>query len=177
MRRGAWLLALGLAVADVGAWGDAAGAVPSSTAPRLASLSELTDGLVKSHAGRVLIVNFWATWCAPCVAELPELARFHREYHAKGVEMVGISLDFLDLKKPNEVPATLTRFLEKRPLAYGVLVKNTTDNEALINYYSREWSGAIPATFIYDASGRQVFSRVGEVDFATLRQAVEAVVE
>ena len=150
-----------------------ASAAPASATPmvRLAGIEALTTDLLQSHRGRVLVVNFWATWCGPCIAELPEFVRFHKEYGDR-VDVVGISLDFTDEEAPEAVPAALVEFLDKKPLPYPVLVKDTTENEALINFYDSGWPGAIPATYIYDASGRQIFKHMGPLTFDALKREI-----
>jgi len=152
--------------------GLAVAAPSASPEVKLAGFDGLTKDLLAAHRGHVLVVNFWATWCGPCVAELPEFVKLHKAYGDR-IDMVGISLDFTDRRHPDRVPATLVNFLERKPLPYPVLVKNTTRDEQLINFYDPNWPGAIPATYIYDASGQQVYRYMGGLTFDALKQEIE----
>lgn len=109
--------------------------------------------------GRVLVVNFWATWCPPCLREMPELSESSVKYAGKGVQFVGIGIDS---------PSAIKEYVYRRPVSYPILVGGTEGLEvarALGNV-----SGALPFTVIIDASGRPVFARLGEVDARQLDQ-------
>ena len=105
----------------------------------LTTLDGATFDLGKLH-GKVVMVNYWATWCAPCRKEMPKLDAFYRKYHSQGLEMVGISVDF-------------ERDLEKaRKTARGV-----TYPIALAKAISENGFGTpkgVPITWIIDADGK-----------------------
>lgn len=109
--------------------------------PRLASAPE-----------EVLIVNFWATWCKPCVEELPYFEEVGREYADKGVKVLLVSLDF-----PRQKDSKLIPFIENNDLQSEVVLLDETDFNAFIDLVSPEWSGAIPATLFVSGSGEKAF--------------------
>jgi cytochrome c biogenesis protein CcmG, thiol:disulfide interchange protein DsbE len=90
--------------------------------------------------GKVVMVNYWATWCAPCRKEMPKLDAFYKKYQSRGLEIVGISIDFeRDLEKAHKVARTVTY-----PTA---VAKSITDNGFGI-------PKAVPITWIVDADGK-----------------------
>lgn len=95
------------------------------------------------------IVNFWATWCAPCVKELPHFEAINQEYKDKNVKVLLVSLDF-NLKKLNS-------FLSKNELKSEKVLLDDPDQNAWIPKVSEEWSGAIPATVIYKKGKRKFY--------------------
>ena len=105
----------------------------------LTTLDGSTFDLGKLH-GKVVMVNYWATWCAPCRKEMPKLDAFYKKYHSKGLEIVGISIDFeRDLEKARKVARTV---------AYPTAVaKSITDDGFGI-------PKAVPITWIVDTDGK-----------------------
>ena len=95
------------------------------------------------------VVNFWATWCAPCVKELPYFEAVNQEYKDKNVKVLLVSLDF-NLKKLNS-------FLVKNELKSEKVLLDDPDQNAWISKVSKEWSGAIPATVIYKKGKRKFY--------------------
>ena len=105
----------------------------------LTTLNGSTFDLAKLH-GKVVMVNYWATWCAPCRKEMPKLEAFYRRYHAKGLEIIGISIDFeRDLEKARKAAKSVTY-----PMA---LAKSVTDDGFGI-------PKGVPITWIIDADGK-----------------------
>ena len=95
------------------------------------------------------VVNFWATWCIPCVKELPYFEAVNQEYKDKKVKVLLVSLDF-NLKK-------LNTFLAKNDLKSEQVLLDDPDQNAWIPKVSTEWSGAIPATVIYKKGKRKFY--------------------
>ncbi|MCH2196799.1 redoxin domain-containing protein [Kordia sp.] len=95
------------------------------------------------------VVNFWATWCAPCVKELPCFEAVNAEYKNQNVKVLLVSLDF-NLKKLNS-------FLEKHELKSEKILLDDPDQNAWIPKVSPKWSGAIPATVIYGKGKRKFY--------------------
>ena len=122
-------------------------------------------------AQRPLLVNFWATWCDPCREEFPDLVKIDKDYRPKGLDFIAISLDDLaDIK--TEVP----KFLRQMNATMPAYLLNVPDPEKAINAIDPRWSGALPATFLYDAQGQVVFKHFGRVQPDELRSAIEKLI-
>lgn len=93
------------------------------------------------YTGKVVLVDFWGTWCGPCVASLPELAGLHEKYNAKGFEILGVAADEAD---------TLREFLKKKPLAWAHVVDAESE---IATKYEIE---AFPTTLLIDKQGKHV---------------------
>lgn len=104
--------------------------------------------------GKVYVVNFWATWCAPCIKELPYFEKIGANYQSENVEVILISLDF-----PKQYETKLKPFISKHQLQSKVIALNDVDSNRWIPKVSENWSGAIPATLIYNKSKRQFYEQ------------------
>jgi len=112
------------------------------------------DGLLKriyNHSDTTYIVNFWATWCKPCVAELPEFERFNQAYGKGPVKVLLVSLDFRE-----DLHKRLMPFLQKNTYSSEVILLDESNGNDFIDQICPEWSGAIPATII-TAKNKQKF--------------------
>ncbi|HEX9940949.1 MAG TPA: redoxin domain-containing protein [Thermoanaerobaculia bacterium] len=118
----------------------------------------------KSFAsGKPVLVDFWATWCAPCVSAMPKLQQLHQRHAAKGFSVVGISID--------EEHQRARKLAEKRKLAYPVFL-DATETPAWSVFHVR----AVPAMFLIDSQGRIVQQWLGKVDLKEVEQAVSRLV-
>ena len=120
---------------------------------------------------RPLLVNFWATWCDPCREEFPDLVKIDKDFRPKGLEFIAISLDDL-----SEIKTEVPKFLRQMRATMPAYLLNVPDPERAINAIDPRWSGALPATFLYDAQGQLVFKHFGRVQPEELRSAIEKVV-
>ena len=100
---------------------------------------------VSAYKGKVLLVDFWATWCVPCVAELPNVKKAYEEYHAKGLEIIGISLD--------EDKQTLSDFVKTNNVPWPQYFDGKRWTNDLVLKYA---VSSIPATFLLDRNGKIV---------------------
>lgn len=126
--------------------------------------------LIAERNGRILLLNIWATWCAPCVAEFPELVRLSQTYDTTKVEVVAISADDSD-----EVDTKIIPFLRKMNVPFRVYVAQFKHQEDFIDAVNRSWSGALPASLIYDARGRQQLFHVGQQSYEDFKKQVDKV--
>ena len=115
--------------------------------------------------GQAVVVNFWATWCGPCQREIPLLNRMHREYAPKGVQILGVAVDFAE-----DVQA----FVAKKPLAYPTLM-GEEDGAAAAAAFGIE-SLAFPFTAFTDRQGRVLSVHLGELHEPELRVILDAIV-
>jgi thiol-disulfide isomerase/thioredoxin len=126
--------------------------------------------LIAKRNGKTLLLNIWATWCAPCVAEFPDLVKLSKSYDTSAVEVVAISADY-----PDEVDSRIIPFLRKTNVPFRVYVARFEHQEDFINAVNTSWSGALPATLIYNARGESRFFHVGELSLAEFKQEVDRI--
>jgi len=111
--------------------------------------------------GKVVVVNFWATWCAPCREEMPDLIKLQQQYGPKGLQLVGIAID---------ENGPVTSFLERLPVNYPVLVGGfaaTRLNEAAGNGH-----GGLPYTVVIDRAGQPVDRYLGRIELDRLTRTI-----
>lgn len=114
----------------------------------------------------IYVVNFWATWCAPCIKELPYFEKINEQYSGRNVKVILVSLDFPKLYEKKLIP-----FIEKHDLKSKVLALNDPDSNTWIPKVSDAWSGALPATLIYNKEKRQFYEQSFHYD--ELKKEVE----
>lgn len=114
------------------------------------------------------VVNFWATWCKPCVKELPYFEQVHAENLDKPLKVVLVSLDF-----PDKVNDLVVPFIEKKGLKSEVVLLNDDDHNRWIPLVSDKWSGAIPATVVVK-NGQAVFKE-GSHTYESLQTDIQSI--
>lgn len=115
---------------------------------------------------KVYVINFWATWCAPCVKELPHFEKLNEEMSGKNFEVILVSLDF-----PTKYETNLKPYIKKHNLKSKIIALNDVDSNSWIPQISEEWSGALPATLIYKNSDKTFYE--GSYDYEGLQKAVK----
>lgn len=112
------------------------------------------EPLLNKEEDKTYIVNFWATWCKPCVEELPYFENIHTKYEGKNIEVLLVSLDF-----PQQINEQLIPFIETNKLKSEVVVLDDPDQNKWINAIDPSWSGSIPATIIYNKENRAFYEQ------------------
>lgn len=102
----------------------------------------------------IYVVNFWATWCLPCVEELPHFESINTTFKHKGVNVLLVSLD-----KAKDVETRLFPFMEKHDIRSEVIMLNDANPNSWIDRVDPHWSGAIPITIIYNKEKRRFYER------------------
>jgi len=110
--------------------------------------------LLNKNDGKTYVINFWATWCKPCVAELPYFEQVQEAYKSKGVEVVLVSLDLPSMVETNLIP-----FLEKHQLKSTVVLLDDPRQNEWIPKVSDKWEGSIPATLMYNEKDRVFYEK------------------
>ncbi len=143
-------------------WLDKADAEPVSV--------ELADAAaikaLRTGGGKVRLVNFWATWCGPCVAEFPELVEIFRMYRGREFEFVTVAANYPDEK--NEV----RKFLTKQHASMKNLLWNSNDKNALAEAFEPKWQGQLPFTMLLGPKGEVLFQKDGAIDALELKRAI-----
>lgn len=121
--------------------------IPALTLPDLAGAPHALPG---AWPGRTLLVNVWASWCGPCIEEMPELQRFATEQANNGVQVVGIALDD---------PASVEAFLKRVPVAYPILIDAPGPADAGVRLGNPK--GVLPYSVLVSADGRLLKQRIG----------------
>ncbi len=123
--------------------------------------------LVAASKGKVVLVNFWATYCVPCRKEMPQLVALEAKLRARGFQFVAISAD-----EP-EQQAAAGMFLDKIKVPAPAYIRKAKDDDKFTALVDGKWSGALPAMFLYDRQGRKVRSFFGEADLQAVTAAIE----
>ncbi len=123
--------------------------------------------LIEQRKGRVVLLNVWATWCAPCREEMPDLLKLRTALREKGFELVLLSADDIDLMNTKVRP-----MLKEFGVDFLTFIKNDDDDEAFINALDPDWEGALPTSFLYDSDGTLVEMMVGAKTSAQFEDAI-----
>ncbi|MDE2419241.1 MAG: TlpA family protein disulfide reductase [Burkholderiales bacterium] len=135
-----------------------------SVAPAPASTFVLLDGATKSSAdlkGKVTLVNFWATSCVTCVAEMPKLVSTFEKYRSQGFGTIGVAMSY-------DPPSYVVNYVQTRKIPFDIAIDNT-------GAVAKSWGdiALTPTTFLVNKRGNIVKRYVGEPDFAELHQLIE----
>lgn len=130
------------------------------------NFSQFESYLEKSN-DTVYIINFWATWCKPCIKELPDFERINKDYRNEKVKVILVSLDF-----PDKHDGSLIPFLKEHNIKSEVIHLTDTDANTWIDKVSPFWSGAIPATVIYKNTSREFYEKI--LTYDDLKKIVES---
>lgn len=117
------------------------------------------EPLLRQEDGITYIVNFWATWCAPCVKEMPYFEQITSEYASDEVQVILVNLDM-----PRMWDSHLVPFVEERNLRSQVVVLDDPKQNEWIPKVNEGWSGAIPATLIYNKDRREFYEEAFTYD-------------
>jgi thiol-disulfide isomerase/thioredoxin len=143
----------------------AAGSIAAQ--PKLTAVDEAGyKKLVASHKGKVVLVNFWATWCKPCRAEMPELVKMEQRLRARGFDLITISAD--DPAEERAAAKTISEY----GIAGTTYIKQAADEDKYNVAIDDKWFGALPALFIYDRNGKKVHSFIGETPMKDVEAAI-----
>ena len=111
--------------------------------------------------GKVLVVNFWASWCPPCVEEMPALDQVSKEYASKNVLFVGIGIDS---------PSNIREFLQKTPVSYPIVIGGLEGSNLAKQMGNTQ--GALPYTVVINPSGKSTFTKLGKISEDELKKAI-----
>ncbi len=137
--------------------------LPTGNAPMPDWTMQDLDGRpvpASQFAGKVLVLNFWATWCPPCIAEIPDLQAFHRAQESNGAVVIGASVD-------EEGAAKVKPFVARNQIAYPVLLAGPAVQDLFGGVTG------VPTTFIVDRTGRMVARFQGPMNGDDLAKAVQ----
>lgn len=133
----------------------------------LATAGELKT-LRANPTGKMLLINFWAAWCGPCVKEFPDLQTIFRMYETREFTFVTVSAN-----APDEQPS-VTKFLEKQHATSRNLLLASADTYALQAAFDPQWESGVPYTILIAADGKVLYRREGDVDLLELRRTILA---
>lgn len=123
--------------------------------------------LVAAHKGKIVLVDFWATWCVPCRAEMPQLVKLSEKLRARGLDFITVSAD-----EPQNEPAAY-RLLMQNAVAAPFYVKHASDDDKFYDLVDTKWGGVMPGIFIYDRSGKRARSFYGETPVTDVEAAIQ----
>ncbi len=180
----ALLVTVSLALAAAGSQAAAPAAPPAAggkssppvvgTAAPAAPAAQLIDAaglgkLLGERRGRIVVLNLWATWCVPCLREIPDLVAVEKEFASRGVTLVGLGMD-----DPGALAEQVEPFRSKNFPAFRTWVRREPDMDALVSVVDPAWNEILPTTYLIGRDGKVVKKIQGK---RTLEQFRELVLE
>jgi peroxiredoxin len=160
-----WYLALAVAILAIAAIVNLSTTQRFKSQPAPASTFVLLDGSRKTAddlKGRVTLVNFWATTCVTCVAEMPKVTAAYNKFHSQGFDVLAVAMRY-------DPPSSVVNYTESRKLPFNVVIDNTGS-------VAKAWGDVqlTPTSFVVNKRGEIVKRYVGEPDFAELHRLIES---
>ncbi len=125
------------------------------------------ESILNNPEDKVFVINLWATWCAPCVSELPVFQKLSAEYNPAKVHFIMISLDF-----PSQIQTQLIPFLKKNHITLDVPVMTDLDYNSWIDKIDPSWEGTIPVTLLFNNYDKTRYFHPGIITEAELRKLI-----
>jgi thiol-disulfide isomerase/thioredoxin len=133
----------------------------SAAAPTVKKISPAgVKKQVASYKGKVVFLNYYATWCPPCVREFPDIVKLSNKYRKSGLVVIAVSMD-----DPNQTNKVIS-FLKAQKATFPAFIKNTDDPQVFIKGFDKKWDGAIPRTYIYNKKGKLYKAVTGSQSYA-----------
>jgi thiol-disulfide isomerase/thioredoxin len=153
-----------------------AAAVAVSEPARDAAPAQLADAvqfrkILDAERGKVVIVNLWATWCSPCLREIPDLVKLQQELAPRGVILIGLGMD-----EPDQLQNSIEPFRKKRFPALRSYIRNAPDLDTVVSVVDSAWNEILPTTYILDRKGQIAKKIQGARSYAEFRALVLAAV-
>ncbi len=124
-----------------------------------------------NDTGKVLLINFWATWCGPCLTEFPKLEETWRMYRRRDFDLIEIAANMPDER------AGVLKILNQEHASNKNLLFGTTDTYGLQAAFEPKWEGGVPFTMVIAPGGKVLFQQQGEVDILEVRRVIQANLE
>lgn len=161
------LLVTMLVLAGLAAAGSAQTPAKTEQPARVVKVDD--DGLLAALKAteRPRVVNFWATWCGPCIEEFPDLVKIDNDYRGK-IDLVTVSLDDVA-----DIDGLVPDFLKRMKAEMPAFLLVSKDETTLISSIHKDWSGGLPFTVVYGADGKQLYFREGKFKPETLRGEID----
>ena len=132
------------------------------------TIEQTLKKLRANPAGKLLLVNFWATWCGPCVVEFPDLETTYRMFRMRDLEMVTVATNL-----PDEKPGVM-KFLQKQHATGRNLIFASNDTYAMQAAFDPKWESGVPYTILLAPDGKVLYKQTGDLDVLALRRVILA---
>jgi len=143
----------------------------SKTTPEVKIINVMDLELILEEGkGSATLINVWATWCEPCREEFPDLVKLSNKYK-KSIRFIGISADEVEDLDEKVIP-----FLKNQKAQFENYLIKVAEPEDFIDLLNKDWSGAIPATFIYDKNGKQTEVLIGKQNYEEFENSIIKVI-
>lgn len=126
----------------------AATQVTRAAPTRLVTAAQLRKALTKLH-GQVVVLNFWATWCTPCLREIPDFLALEQELGSRGLKMLGVSMN-----EPGELTSLVEPFRRQYFPAFASYLRNEPDMDSIATVVDAAWNEILPTTWVLGRDGR-----------------------